>query len=43
MSKKIILILSLCYLVISCGKKADPEYKASKNKGEIKIILISKA
>ena len=31
MTKKLILISIFCTLLISCGKKADPEYKASKN------------
>ena len=31
MIKKTILIIFLSVLVISCGKKADPEYKAFKN------------
>ena len=37
MIKKIVLILILCSLIISCGKKTDPEYKADKNN-----ILINK-
>ena len=36
MIKKLILISIFCALLFSCGKKADPEYKASKNN-----ILIS--
>ena len=31
MIKKIILISIFCTLLISCGKKADPEYNAKKN------------
>jgi len=31
MIKKIILISIFCSLLFSCGKKGDPEYKASKN------------
>ena len=27
MIKKIILTLILCFLIVSCGKKGDPEYK----------------
>ena len=30
MIKKTILIIFLSILVLSCGKKADPEYKAYK-------------
>ena len=32
MLKKILLIIVLLSLVISCGKKSDPEYKESKYK-----------
>ena len=31
MIKKLILISIFCSLLISCGKKGDPEYKESKN------------
>tara|TARA_B100000683_G_scaffold243896_1_gene253679 strand:+ start:266 stop:394 length:129 start_codon:yes stop_codon:yes gene_type:complete len=30
MTKKMLLILFCSVLIISCGKKADPEYKESK-------------
>jgi hypothetical protein len=30
MIKKIILIFIFCSLIISCGKKGDPEWKANK-------------
>jgi len=30
MIKKLILISIFCTLLFSCGKKADPEYKAIK-------------
>ena len=30
MIKKTILIIFISILVLSCGKKGDPEYKASK-------------
>ena len=36
MIKKIILI-TICILLFSCGKKGDPEYKTNKNN-----ILITK-
>jgi len=29
--KKITLLFLLIFFVISCGKKADPEYKAKNN------------
>ena len=32
MIKKILLIVILLTFAISCGKKADPEYKDSKHK-----------
>jgi len=32
MIKKILLAVILLIIVISCGKKADPEYKESKYK-----------
>ena len=32
MIKKIILIIALLSFAVSCGKKADPEYKESKYK-----------
>ena len=31
MIKKIILISIFCCVLLSCGKKADPEYKANKD------------
>ena len=32
MIKKILLAVILLTFVVSCGKKADPEYKESKHK-----------
>ena len=32
MIKKIFLTLLFCCIIVSCGKKGDPEYKESKNK-----------
>jgi len=37
MIKKIILLFIFCSVLLSCGKKADPEYNAKKND-----VLISK-
>jgi hypothetical protein len=31
MNKKIIISFLCLLFILSCGKKADPEYKASKN------------
>ena len=43
MIKKISFIFLICCLLISCGKKGDPEYKDSKQKAEKTIILKIKA
>ena len=43
MIKKITLTLILCFMIISCGKKGDPEYKDPEKKTEIQNILINKA
>ena len=43
MIKKIILTLILCCVIISCGKKGDPEYKDPQKKAELQNILINKA
>ena len=40
MKKKIFLLLILITLVISCGKKSDPEYKKSINKIIIQSTVI---
>ena len=32
MIKKITIALIICYLMTSCGKKGDPEYKDSQKK-----------
>ena len=43
MIKKITLTLILCFMIISCGKKGDPEYKDHEKKTEIQSTLINKA
>ncbi len=43
MIKKIILSLILLCMIISCGKKGNPEYKDSKKKAEKQGILFNKA
>ena len=43
MIKKITLAFILCCMIISCGKKGDPEYKDPKQKAEKIIILKNKA
>ncbi len=42
MIKKITLFIILSYLLISCGKKGDPEFKVSGKKDSIQNILINK-
>ena len=42
MIQKKILILILCCMVISCGKKGPPIYKESKKNIEVKKILVNK-
>ena len=42
MIKKIILTLILCFLIFSCGKKGDPEYKEPENNANIQNFLIKK-
>ena len=39
MIKKTILIIFLSILVISCGRKGDPEYKAFKNTNSLIQII----
>ena len=43
MIKTITLTLMLFCMIISCGKKGDPEYKELKKKVELQIIAINKA
>ena len=42
MIKKIILALVLCCILISCGKKNDPEYNDPKKKAKIQKVYINK-
>ena len=42
MIKKIILILILCSVVFSCGKKGDPKYKDPENNAKLQSVLINK-
>ena len=42
MIKKILLVLILCLVVVSCGKKGDPEYKNSSKKEKIQTTLVKK-
>ncbi len=43
MIKKITLTLILCCMIISCGKKGDPEYKDNEKKVNMQSVLINKA
>ena len=43
MIKKIILAFFICCIMISCGKKGNPEYKDPEQKAKMKIILTDKA
>ena len=43
MIRKLALALMLCCILISCGKKGDPEYKESRNKKNMQLLLINKA
>ena len=43
MIKKIILPLMLFCIIVSCGKKGDPEYKDPKKKVEIQALIIKNA
>ena len=39
MIKKITFVILVCCILVSCGKKGDPEYKDFKNQAKIEIIL----
>ena len=43
MIKKITLTLLLCFIIISCGKKGDPEYKNPEQKVQIQATLFNRA
>ena len=43
MIKKISFIFLICCLLVSCGKKAPPEFQDPKQKAEKIIILKNKA
>jgi len=42
MIKKITLTLIICFFMVSCGKKGDPEYKEHKKKAKFETVLINK-
>ena len=43
MIKKITFVILVCCILISCGKKGDPEYKESKIKTNMQLLLINRA
>ena len=43
MIKKITLALLLCCIIVSCGKKGDPEYKNPEKKVRIQTVFKNKA
>ena len=43
MIRKFALALMLFCILISCGKKGDPEYKGSTTKKGMQLLLINKA
>ena len=43
MTKKFASALMLCCILISCGKKGDPEYKDSTIKKSMQLLVINKA
>ena len=43
MIRKFTLALILCCILISCGKKGDPEYKKSSIKPYMQLVLTNKA
>ena len=42
MIKKITFVISVCCILISCGKKSDPEYQALNKEIKIPTIIINK-
>ena len=42
MIKKITFVILVCCVLVSCGKKADPEYKALNKEMKIPTIIINK-
>ncbi|MDC3203824.1 hypothetical protein OA978_00120 [Candidatus Pelagibacter sp.] len=43
MIRKFALALILCCILISCGKKGDPEYKEITTKTNMQLLLIKQA
>ena len=43
MIKKITFVILVCCILVSCGKKGDPEYKESTIKKNMQLLSINKA
>ena len=42
MIKKITFVILVCCILVSCGKKGDPEFKAFDKDIEIPTVIINK-
>ena len=42
MIRKITFVILFCYILVSCGKKGDPEYKVLNKEIMIPTIVINK-
>ena len=42
MIKKITFVIFVCCILVSCGKKSDPEYKVLNKKIKIPTTIINK-
>ena len=42
MIRKITFVILFCCILVSCGKKGDPEYKSSIKEIKVSTILINK-
>ena len=42
MIRKITFVILFCCILVSCGKKGDPEYKALKKKLKYQQLLLTK-
>ena len=43
MIKKITFIILVCCILVSCGKKSDPEFKAFYKEIKIPTVIINKS
>ena len=42
MIKKITFVILVCCILVSCGKKGDPEYKSAVEEIKVSTIIINK-